>query len=61
MKPMEKLSTCRIDEKRRIALPDELIEELGWDVGNKVSIHYVDKTTAILQVLKEPDKAVNFN
>ena len=61
MKPMDKLSSCRIDEQRRIVLPNELREESGWGAGDKVSIHYVDKTTIILQVLKEPVKAAIFD
>jgi len=61
MKPMEKLGYCTIDELRQIALPDELGNEPGWEIGEKVSIHYVDKTTVILQVLREPVKAVFFD
>ena len=61
MKPIEKLGTCAIDEMRRIALPDELVNEPGWEIGKKVSIHYVDKTTVILQVIKEPIEAIIFD
>ena len=61
MEPMTKTGACRIDELRRISLPEELDEKPGWEVGKKVTIHYIDKTTVILQVVKESAKAVIFD
>jgi len=50
-----------IDEQRRIVLPVEIGEKPGWEEGKKVSIHYVDERTIILQVTKEPMKAIIFD
>jgi len=61
MKPIEKLGTCAIDEMRRIALPDELVNEPGWGLGEEISIHYIDKTTVILQASIKPDKVIIFD
>lgn len=61
MRPLDKLGFCTIDEQRRIVLPDELNEEAGWEAGTKISVHYVDNTTIVLQVVKEPIKALIFD
>jgi len=58
---MEKLGVCTIDELRQIVLPKELSKEPGWGLGEEISIHYIDKTTVILQASIKPDKVIIFD
>ena len=39
-----------IDEMGRIVVPGELMEEMGWDIKDKVAVYQADDRTAILRL-----------
>ena len=46
---MKEVGVFTIDEMGRILIPAELRSMLGWEIGDKISMHYTDAGKAVLQ------------